>query len=75
MDAQVLAAHHADELDRALVLMVEPQHQVGGEVAVGELLDGLQHHLQDIGIETGHGRPFSRSGMLLPSTYELPRRG
>jgi hypothetical protein len=50
VDAQVVAAHLADQVDRALVIAIEPQHQLGGQVAVGEVLDRVEGHLQDVGI-------------------------
>jgi hypothetical protein len=58
VDPEVVAAHAADQVLRTLVIVVEPQQQLGGQVALRELLNGLQHHLQDVGVESRHGGPL-----------------
>ena len=56
VDAQVVAAHQAHHVDRALVGVVEPQQQVAGQVTVGELPDRVEHHVQGVGVEACRGR-------------------
>ena len=69
LDAEIVAAHLADEVFRALVVAVEPELQVDGQVAVGELLDRIQGHFEHVRIETDvHRASFQVDTVRLPSS-------
>ena len=53
LDAQLVAAHAPDQVNGALIVVVELEQPFVGERVADEVPDGLQHHGERLGVEAG----------------------